>query len=389
MLRKLKFLVIALCVVVLAALSRFVLSNAIGVNADDSYSTTQLAEATRLEQELLRFRVEASDLVHGYGYATTDTVKLAFDLLSSRAQTEASRPLDRRFTAIGKFHNEIGLLVKRLQVVDPIVQALHEGDIAGLVQVETQLRLSDTAMTEMNNQVYAELSQRSSDVVAYQKDATSRLNKVQWAMLVVGLLAFIMLLNELRVSEKLYQELAIREAEIRGIAARDPLTGLNNRRHFEDQMRRIDDGACSQACHLLMIDLDGFKAINDNNGHEAGDFVLGETARRLIEAVPDSGMIARIGGDEFAVLIDGSSEAAHAAANAILRLLEQPFLFDGKALGIGASIGMAQRRPGRNVAKALQREADLALYEAKAKGRNRACLWKPVKTVVQIPLAVA
>jgi diguanylate cyclase (GGDEF)-like protein len=159
------------------------------------------------------------------------------------------------------------------------------------------------------------------------------------------------------------------------LADQDALTGLVSRRLFED---RIDHAIAiakrlGTSLSLLYIDLDHFKPINDSLGHEAGDIVLKEIARRLLAAARDSDTVARIGGDEFVVLMEvGSSRAgAEILATRIIDIVGATVLVDGHKCNVGASIGIATL-PAQVISKpALIKAADEAMYEAKEAGRGR------------------
>ena len=164
-------------------------------------------------------------------------------------------------------------------------------------------------------------------------------------------------------------------------AHRDPLTGLLNRREFEEHVER----ACASAHRhnilsaLLYFDLDGFKPVNDEYGHDAGDQLLVELAGRLTRMVRVEDLIFRIGGDEFALLahqLGDSNAVGRAAAERIgLKLLEQvnePMELDqGIKVSVGCSIGISILRASNSDAPMYIREADLAMYKAKQDGRNR------------------
>ncbi len=155
-------------------------------------------------------------------------------------------------------------------------------------------------------------------------------------------------------------------------AMRDPLTGLGNRRFFDDELDvALEDGA---ALCMLMCDLDRFKAINDKFGHAVGDMVLKQFAEILNTAGRRDDFAARIGGEEFAIVMPGVSpiEAARLAER-IRRQLESKkwMLGSGVALGtVTASFGVARRRAGESASDLFKR-ADAALYRAKSEGRNR------------------
>ncbi|MGE8063249.1 bifunctional diguanylate cyclase/phosphodiesterase [Pseudomonas sp. NPDC089547] len=162
-------------------------------------------------------------------------------------------------------------------------------------------------------------------------------------------------------------------ARIQHLSLHDPLTGLANRnklaRHLEQALLRGND---SPPLTLLLLDLDNFKPINDSLGHAAGDAVLQEVATRLRDTTRDGDLVARLGGDEFILVLSGMdnrSEVDRFCAR-LISLLQQPITFDSQPLHVGASIGVAQTRTQGFDAGELIRCADIALYQAKADGKN-------------------
>lgn len=161
---------------------------------------------------------------------------------------------------------------------------------------------------------------------------------------------------------------------LRELALQDPLTGLANRtalQHHLDQalgrsLRR------RELLAVMLIDLDGFKPINDRHGHAFGDLVLTEVARRLRLYLRETDLPARLGGDEFVVICESvhSAENARQLASRLLEGLDTPIHLEGLPVRVGASIGIALSQ-GRDDATTLIRRADEAMYQAKAEGRNR------------------
>jgi diguanylate cyclase (GGDEF)-like protein len=154
-------------------------------------------------------------------------------------------------------------------------------------------------------------------------------------------------------------------------ASHDALTDLPNRRHFLQALEQVMGAPDTGTVAVLYVDLDGFKAVNDAFGHDAGDELLRHVAQRLAGQVRESDHLARLGGDEFAVLLAvGSEEDAARAAGRLLDAINAPFAHDGHELRVGASIGIAVSDSGARDADELIRQADLAMYAVKADGKS-------------------
>ncbi len=169
--------------------------------------------------------------------------------------------------------------------------------------------------------------------------------------------------------------------ELEHIAMHDALTELANRHNFtielEKECRRLEQTAAGFA--LLMVDLDRFKPVNDTLGHPAGDFVLQKVADRLRKAVRGEDLVARIGGDEFAIILREVSdvETIEAIAARVVEILSRPFLVHGNIAELGGSVGVAIAPKDGTVAEELIGYADVALYTAKHEGRERFHLFHP------------
>ncbi len=170
------------------------------------------------------------------------------------------------------------------------------------------------------------------------------------------------------------------EGELHHIAYHDSLTDLANRNCFNERLSvaversRLDE---SVRFAVMFLDLDRFKVVNDSLGHQAGNVLLREVARRLASAVRPSDLVARLGGDEFAVLLEQVilADDAMALAQRLLDTLSAPLVINGTEVLPGASIGITFSDLGYRTADEVLRDADLAMYAAKADGRRRFALF--------------
>lgn len=172
-----------------------------------------------------------------------------------------------------------------------------------------------------------------------------------------------------------------KEAEevLRHKAYHDALTDLPNRQLFADRL----EAAMHQARRhrrrvaVMLVDLDHFKEVNDSLGHAAGDALLVEVAGGLRSCVREADTVARLGGDEFAILLaeTGTDQEAIDVATRVLTCVAQPFLLDAGKAEVSASIGIARYPLDGDSAEVLMKHADIAMYAAKAEGRNRYCVY--------------
>nr|WP_230210722.1 EAL domain-containing protein [Streptomyces kaniharaensis] len=198
-----------------------------------------------------------------------------------------------------------------------------------------------------------------------------------------------LILNSRDVTERV-----MLQAQLQHNAFHDPLTDLPNRALFAQRLRTAlgargqqgDRGSQGVGIAVLFLDLDGFKAVNDTAGHQVGDELLVQAARRLQGAVRCGDTVARFGGDEFAALVCGplGRLQVQELAERLRIAVSEPYWIGGAELGVAASIGIAfgtsERGPAadpRAAADELMRNADLAMYRAKSEGKGRVVLYSP------------
>ncbi|MHC6591683.1 putative bifunctional diguanylate cyclase/phosphodiesterase [Arthrobacter sp. C152] len=171
-------------------------------------------------------------------------------------------------------------------------------------------------------------------------------------------------------------DLAAQAEKLRAMAFQDPLTGLANRAVFNDALAGSLQEPRLKSVDVLLLDLDDFKEVNDILGHQAGDDMLIEVARRLRGCVPTADVVARLGGDEFVVLLTACPDVED-IAECIVRCLHVPVTIGGTVLRPSLSLGLASLGQDSVGPSELLRHADIAMYAAKAAGKNRFLRFHP------------
>ena len=259
-----------------------------------------------------------------------------------------------------------------------------------LERAETGARLPRAPVLDLEAASQDYKTGMSSVVSQYQQEAEARvtsLKSTQYVLLTItimliifeGLFLFRPAVREFRREwqQKTEEHITAREDDQRKLsylARFDPLTGLINRFLFGDRLdsaiarARRDGGLVS----LMFLDLDEFKAINDRYGHATGDGLLKQVAQRLVDSVRESDSVARLGGDEFTVVLEGNHrvEDAGNVATKILHSLAEPYIVGPHELFVTASVGIALYPVDGQTAQDLLRDADIAMYSAKAAGKN-------------------
>ena len=173
--------------------------------------------------------------------------------------------------------------------------------------------------------------------------------------------------------------------EIRRLAYTDPLTHLANRRLIANHLGKAIAGSVRHRDYgaVLLIDLDGFKPVNDTYGHEAGDAILIEFAERLRTTVRSEDVVGRLGGDEFIILVHRLGADRQLANDKALKLVgklidvvNRPFIYQGQTVHVGASIGIRLLGLEQMDTETAIREADMAMYRAKQAGKGRAVIFE-------------
>lgn len=176
------------------------------------------------------------------------------------------------------------------------------------------------------------------------------------------------------------------EENIKYMAFHDHLTGLPNLRFFKDKAAyflaegKQDNPACKLA--VMFLDLDGFKAINDNFGHDVGDLLLKEVSQRITACLRKNDIAVRIGGDEFTILITEikTEDDAITIANSIIEAVGSPYNIQGNRLQVTTSIGITFSPQDGTDRRTLMKNADIAMYTAKKNGKNQYCVFRDIKT---------
>jgi diguanylate cyclase (GGDEF)-like protein len=242
--------------------------------------------------------------------------------------------------------------------------------IKGICSVQLDVKKSGLEIGTAVPKTFRVLMRSPADVVVLQKPSwwtpVHAVVLLTLALAVtLAVLAWVMVLRR-RIRES--------EERFRHVAQHDALTGLATRLVLQDRLTVALEAAKRHhnGLALLMLDIDRFKDINDMSGHHAGDEVLRVTAERMVQAVRKSDTVARMGGDEFVVLLPDliDPRAAESIAAKLVTMLSAPVPFAGRELAVSVSIGVCTASPGELDPEVLLRNADAALYLAKAQGRN-------------------
>ena len=303
-------------------------------------------------------------------------------LVERTAQAEAFRESDQRFRSLVQRASEM------IVVIDPNGRYAYESPaVERILGWSPGQRLGQAAIDFVHPDDREEASAVLSDLL--DKPGESRTIELRhrdsksvwhWVESTATNLIDEPTVGGIVINSRVVDERKTLEHELLKRALHDPLTGLANRvllrERLESALLRRDRS--ERRPSLLFIDLDDFKTVNDGFGHDAGDQLLIDVGHRLRVCVRPEDLVARPGGDEFAVLIEERPECGDTAievAERILGALQAPFEVSGHQVHVGASIGIASYRGGTPDADIVLRQADMAMYDAKANGKARYALF--------------
>lgn len=365
----------------------------IGVSAAVSIDRLQARSDARREGQLLLAQVE--NAASRQALVTLDALSLAVGSEGRNGATElAVRPVrvevgrlrEKGFDALERLTElgvadasttEAGVAFRRFQTeIDVAVGELEGGNwqaayIYGLRRIEPTFDVIEDSMDD------------STVYLGQQADNAHHLARFGG---LATLLTAITLLLVLR--RRWDRERRRFEAKLQHEALHDPLTDLPNRRLFQDRVERASSRwNRGHGSALLYIDLDGFKQVNDQKGHDAGDRLLTAVAQRLQDCVRSSDTVARIGGDEFAIVLSDVTQPVEVIglADRIMDALVRPVDLGSSTACIGASIGIAIQVAGETPEELCTR-ADAAMYSAKRSGRGSYCIAPGTLTDTPAPL---
>lgn len=255
--------------------------------------------------------------------------------------------------------------------------ALQQGAMRGTTTASGQeLGGFDKSAIEQIHRILIEAEREELNQLETREAARVHGERLSSALLgIAGLWTGLALFGLYRETVRLIRAGIHAEQTIRQLSLRDPLTGLANRRFLQENERHLIAGARRARTQMavLAVDLDNFKAVNDQHGHAAGDTVLVTAAQRMKQLLREADVIARFGGDEFVIVLVrvDDAEAAREVASRVVDSLRQPILLTGGASAhIGASVGIAMCCEDGDTLDALLKKADAALYTAKRDGKG-------------------
>ncbi len=317
------------------------------------------------------------------GLKTSDLLVMFRDVTDDRLAADTVRHSESRLRAV---FNQAAIAIALLDLdgffteVNPAVERLLGYDGAGLIGRQWNA-FAPPEDVELTAQMISAMHTHERENVTVEQRFVRNDGRVLWILLTIsrvdnpsgsaGLIAMLQDITERRALE----------AQLTWQAYHDPLTNLANRALFRERVDRALNQRTGEpgSVAVLFLDLDNFKTVNDSMGHAAGDTLLFEVGRRLLNATRGCDTVARLGGDEFAILIDNVKVAGDCVrvAERVLAAMQQPVQLEGAEVTVSTSIGIV-RDSGAESADEILRNADVAMYSAKQRGKGRHSLFEPV-----------
>jgi diguanylate cyclase (GGDEF)-like protein len=310
-----------------------------------------------------------------------DATKMFDQTLSAFAQGGEVVGGDGKPTTLNKVTNRLSasFISETQQIWEPTRNKVAPYFANNIAIPESVLAESQSEMLSKNLQILKLMNKLTFALENESRNQANFLRIVQTIVFFIALTNFIVVVRKFHLLAKEAHEA---KNKFSMMAFKDALTGLFNRRHIEDELAsKLMHGFSNHPFTLMMLDLDGFKPINDQFGHDAGDTVLQTIASRLSQLIHRSDTVARLGGDEFVLICHelANEEATTQFSNQIINAINEPITLniaqEPYQVNVGASIGIVFQ-PSRNKSKSdILRMADHAMYQAKKAGKNQAAFF--------------
>lgn len=334
------------------------------------FNSARFEEATRSEMEFNDLVNKAYRFTQGDSTVRQEDIQFALDIFWSRIDTLRTASYKDALASGEVLETSVvSHLFSSLPRLETAVLALEAGVPASYRQVGEFAMEFQAPLLEYSDRSYTARRNQLRELVEKERHSLDDLRSIQIEFVGLSCLVLIYVLVELSLSRRINRRLKVALEDKRRLLATDHLTGIANRRCFEEALAAQ---SMIGSFAVVLVDLDGFKGVNDTLGHAAGDHVLKAVAEILDSLRLEGDTVSRLGGDEFAILLDGSRERARHYAEAVVARISTDCSFDGKPLRISASLGIAHVDDARigTTPQQMMKDADAALYVAKAAGRN-------------------